>query len=100
MRQAGDIDGALGILAGMDMGKAKTREARWAFSEWTQMLKRRFGGRGAMVYSQGAGHGRRPGAHTATGRLRSLRSWGCAGGPASSSRGAACGGCKPLNGGA
>ena len=55
LRQAGDVDGGLAILAGMDMGKAETREARWAFSEWKQMVKRRFGGRGAMLYSQGAG---------------------------------------------
>ena len=55
LRQSGDVDGGLAILAGMDMAGAETREARWAFSEWTQMVKRRFGGRGAMVYSQGAG---------------------------------------------
>ena len=34
---------------------AETREARWAFSEWSQMVKRRFGDWGAMVYSQGTG---------------------------------------------
>ena len=55
LRQAGDVDTGLGVLAGMDMGKATTREARWAFSEWTQIVKRRFEGRGVMVYSQGAG---------------------------------------------
>ena len=31
------------------------RDARWAFSEWKGLVKRRFGGRGALVYSQGAG---------------------------------------------
>ena len=55
LRQAGDVDGALGVLAGVDAAKATPRETRWAFSEWTQLLKRRFGNRGAMVYSQGAG---------------------------------------------
>ena len=55
LRQAGDVDGALGVLAGVDAAKATARETRWAFSEWTQLLKRRFGNRGAMVYSQGAG---------------------------------------------
>ncbi len=55
LRQAGDVDGGLAILAGMDMAKAEKREARWAFSEWTQMVKRRFGGRGALIYSQGTG---------------------------------------------
>ena len=55
LRQAGDVDGGLAILAGMDMGQTETREARWAFSEWKQLVKRRFGDRGALVYSQGAG---------------------------------------------
>ena len=35
LRQAGDVDGALAGLAGMDMSKADTLEARWAFSEWS-----------------------------------------------------------------
>ena len=55
LRQAGDVDGALAVLAGVDAEKAETKEARWAFSEWTHLVKRRFGGRGALVYSQGTG---------------------------------------------
>ena len=55
LRQAGDVDSALGVLAGVDAATATPRETRWVFSEWTQLLKRRFGNRGAMVYSQGAG---------------------------------------------
>ena len=55
LRQAGEIDGALAVLAGVDAAKATPGEARWAFSEWTQMVKRRFGDRDALVYSQGAG---------------------------------------------
>ena len=55
LRQAGDVDGALAVLAGMDTAKAETKEARWAFSEWAQLVKRRFGGNGALVYSQGTG---------------------------------------------
>ena len=55
LRQSGDVDGALAVLAGVDAEKAETKEARWAFSEWTQLVKRRFGGRGALVYSQGTG---------------------------------------------
>ena len=55
LRQAGDIDNALAALAGVDASKGTPREARWAFSEWTQLVKRRFGGRGALVYSQGTG---------------------------------------------
>ena len=55
LRQAGDVDGALAVLAGVDAAQAETTEVRWAFSEWTQLVKRRFGGRGALVYSQGTG---------------------------------------------
>ena len=54
LRQAGDVDGALGALAGADLGKAEPRQARWAFSEWKGLVRRRFGG-GALVYSQGTG---------------------------------------------
>ena len=66
MRQAGDIDGALAALAVMDTTKVETREARWAYAEWTDLVRRRFGDRDALVYSQGTGraaalvpHGRR-----------------------------------------
>ena len=55
LRQAGDVDTALTVLAGVDAAKATQREARWAFSEWTQLVRRRFGGSGALVYSQGTG---------------------------------------------
>ena len=55
LRQAGDVDGALGVLGGADMGKAEPRQARWAFSEWKGLVRCRFGGLGALVYSQGTG---------------------------------------------
>ena len=55
LRQAGDVDTALAVLAGVDTAKAAPRETRWAFSEWTQLVKRRFGDRDPLVYSQGAG---------------------------------------------
>ncbi len=55
MRQAGDIDGALAVLGGVDTGQAATREARWAFAEWLDLVRRRFGDRDALVYIQGAG---------------------------------------------
>ena len=55
LRQAGDVDGALAVLAGVDAAQAETKEVRWSFSEWTQLVKRRFGDRGALVYSQGTG---------------------------------------------
>ena len=54
--QAGQaLDGALAVFAGMDMAKATTREARWAYTEWKQLVKRRFGDRDVTVYRQGAG---------------------------------------------
>ncbi len=55
LRQAGDVDGALGALAGADIAKAEPKQTRWAFSEWKGLVRRRFGGTGALVYSQGAG---------------------------------------------
>ena len=55
LRQAGDIDGALAVLAGMDMANAEAREARWAHAERLDLAKRRFGDRKAVVYSQGTG---------------------------------------------
>ena len=55
MRQAGDIDGALAVFAGADTARAETGEARWAYAEWTDLVRRRFGDRNALVYSQGAG---------------------------------------------
>ena len=53
LRQTGDVDGGLTILAGMDVAKAETREVRWAFSEWRALVKRRFGD--ALLYTQGTG---------------------------------------------
>ena len=56
LRQAGDLDGALAVFVGVDTaGAATTKEARWAYAEWTDLVKRRFGDRDALVYSQGAG---------------------------------------------
>ena len=56
LRQAGDLDGALAVFAGVDtVGAATTKEARWAYAEWQALAKRRFGDRGALVYSQGTG---------------------------------------------
>ena len=55
LRQAGDLDGALAVLAGVDTATATTREARWAHAEWTDLARRRFGDRGVLLYRQGAG---------------------------------------------
>ena len=56
LRQAGDLDGALAVFAGVDAAKAATtKEAPWAYAEWQDLAKRRFGDRGVLVYSQGTG---------------------------------------------
>ena len=55
LRQAGNIDGALATLGSVNAATATPREARWVFSEWSQLVKRRFGGQGAMLYTQGVG---------------------------------------------
>ena len=95
LRQAGDLDGALAVFAGVDTARAETREARWAYAEWTDLVRRRFGDRDAPGLQPGRGTGRRPHFPGATGRLRSRRCWGCAGSRARPSRGAACGVCGP-----
>ena len=55
LRQAGDVDGALEVLSGVETAGAETNHVRWAFSEWKQLVKRRFGHRDALLYSQGTG---------------------------------------------
>ena len=55
LRQAGDVDGALAVHAGMDTTKAEPHQARWAYAEWTDLVRRRFGDRDGLIYSQGTG---------------------------------------------
>ncbi len=55
LRQAGDMDGALAALGGVDVAEATQREVRWAFSEWKDLVKRRFRSKGVMLYCQGVG---------------------------------------------
>ena len=55
LRQAGDLKGALAVLAGMDTATATTGEARWARAEWLDLARRRFGDRGVLLYRQGTG---------------------------------------------
>ncbi len=55
LRQQGDLDGALAVLAGAEFKQATERETRWAFAEWVDVARRRFAGREALVYSPGTG---------------------------------------------
>ena len=53
LRQAGDLDGSLALLARADLAQATEGEARWVYGEWLGVAKRRFAGRDAVVYSPG-----------------------------------------------
>ena len=55
LRQAGDVDGALAVLGGIDMAKAEPHQVRWAYAEWADLVRRRFGDRDGLIYSQGTG---------------------------------------------
>ncbi len=55
LRQAGDLDGALAVLASVDLKRATAEETRWAYGEWLGVARRRFGDREAVVYSPGTG---------------------------------------------
>ena len=100
LRQAGDVDTALTVLAGVDAAKATQREARWAFSEWTQLVKRRFGGRGALVYSQGTGRAAALVPHGDGGTLEVAAVLGMRWRPGKVVSGRSLRGLRPLTGGA
>ena len=100
LRQAGDVDGALAVLAGVDMGRVETREARWAFSEWIQLVRRRFSGRDAVVYSQGTGRAAALVPQGDVGTLEVAAVLGMRWRPGKVVSGRSLRGLRPLNGGA
>ena len=100
LRQAGDVDGGLAVLAGMDMAKAETREARWAFAEWKQMVRRRFGDSGPVLYSQGTGRAAALVPHGDGGTLEVAAVLGMRWRPGKVVSGRSLRGLRPLNGGA
>ena len=56
LRQQGDLDGALALLAQADLKGASEQEARWTYGEWLGIARRRFGDReGAALYSPATG---------------------------------------------
>ena len=57
LRQAGDLDGALGSLAELDMAHVTGDQARWVYAEWLDLVRRRFPDRELLVYSPGTGRG-------------------------------------------
>ena len=56
LRQQGDLDGALALLAGADLKGASEQEARWTYGEWLGIARRRFADlEGAALYSPATG---------------------------------------------
>ena len=55
LRKAADLDGALSVMSEVDTPNAPVRDACWAYSEWVDLVRRRFGKKGVLVYSPGAG---------------------------------------------
>ena len=55
LRQEGNLDRALETLAGADPASAAPQHGRWAFTEWKQLVSRRFGHMAPLVYTQEAG---------------------------------------------
>ena len=55
LRQSGDLDGALAVFAGLDTTVETEAEARWLYSEWLDIARRRFADCGAMLYSPATG---------------------------------------------
>ena len=56
LRQEGDLDGALALLAQADLKGAAEQEERWTYGEWLGIARRRFGDRkGAALYSPATG---------------------------------------------
>ena len=100
LRKAGDMDGALTVMSEVDTPNAPVRDACWAYSEWLDLVRRRFGKKGVHVYSPGSGRaaalvtregsmlevvavlGMRwlPGKVVSTGSLRGLKALGKGGG--------------------
>ena len=55
LKRDGDLDGALAVVSGIDTGHASVKEACWAYSEWQDLVRRRFVKKGVLLYSPGSG---------------------------------------------
>ena len=55
LRQVGDLDRALALLAGVDTATAEPHQARWAYNEWLDLARRRFADSAALIYSPDIG---------------------------------------------
>ena len=55
LRQLGDLDGALELLADIDPGQADDSELRWLYAEWLDIARRRFAECDTRLYSPATG---------------------------------------------
>ena len=56
LRREDKLDDALLTLADADASHASLDQRRWLYNEWLELVKRRFGRRQIVVYTQGDGH--------------------------------------------
>ena len=56
LRREGKLDDALLTLADSDASHGSLDQRRWLYNEWLELVKRRFGRRQIVVYTQGDGH--------------------------------------------
>ena len=55
LRHVGELDQALAVFAELDLAEATEGESRWAYAEFLNLARRRFGGDDAQLYRQGTG---------------------------------------------
>ena len=55
LRREGRLDDALLTLADADANHASLDQRRWLYNEWLELVRRRFGRRQVLVYTQGDG---------------------------------------------
>ena len=55
LRQSGDLDGSLAVLADVDTANATDGQLRWLYAEWLDIAQRRFAASGAVLYSPATG---------------------------------------------
>ena len=56
LRREGELDDALVTLADADASRGSLEQKRWLYNEWLELVRRRFGRRQIVVYTQGDGH--------------------------------------------
>ena len=55
LRQSGDLDDALAVFAGAGLADTTDAQLRWLYAEWLDIVRRRFAGGKAMLYSPATG---------------------------------------------